>query len=227
MADKLLDVNGLTVSVEEKEILHDINLSINKGETHVLMGPNGAGKSTLGYALMGNPKYTVKGGSINFAGEDITKLAVDKRAKAGLFLSFQNPLEVPGISLSSFLKTALEQQRGVRIKAWDFRKELRQAMALLQMDSKYAERDLNTGFSGSDDILTALFSRRDMAEVEVFVREVEVGGGEARRNGRLCFCLCRRCCLRRSGVESFACCLVLAVHRRAAAALSLGVFRRN
>ena len=99
---------------------------------------------------MGNPKYTVKGGSINFAGEDITKLAVDKRAKAGLFLSFQNPLEVPGISLSSFLKTALEQQRGVRIKAWDFRKELRQAMALLQMDSKYAERDLNTGFSGGE-----------------------------------------------------------------------------
>ena len=128
MAENLLEVRNLVVNVEDKEILHNINLDIKPGETHVLMGPNGAGKSTLGYALMGNPKYTVKGGSINFAGEDITKLAVDKRAKAGLFLSFQNPLEVPGISLSSFLKTALEQQRGVRIKAWDFRKELRQAI---------------------------------------------------------------------------------------------------
>ena len=121
MAENLLEVRNLVVNVEDKEILHNINLDIKPGETHVLMGPNGAGKSTLGYALMGNPKYTVKGGSINFAGDDITKLAVDKRAKAGLFLSFQNPLEVPGISLSSFLKTALEQQRGVRIKAWDFR----------------------------------------------------------------------------------------------------------
>ena len=134
MSNNLLEVKDLSVNVEEQQILRGINLNIGKGETHVLMGPNGAGKSTLGYALMGNPKYTVKGGSINFAGEDITKLAVDKRAKAGLFLSFQNPLEVPGISLSSFLKTALEQQRGVRIKAWDFRKELRQAMALLQQE---------------------------------------------------------------------------------------------
>ena len=102
MAENLLEVRNLVVNVEDKEILHNINLDIKPGETHVLMGPNGAGKSTLGYALMGNPKYTVKGGSINFAGEDITKLAVDKRAKAGLFLSFQNPFEVPGISLSSF-----------------------------------------------------------------------------------------------------------------------------
>ncbi|WP_293736009.1 Fe-S cluster assembly ATPase SufC [uncultured Phascolarctobacterium sp.] len=150
MAENLLEVRNLTVNVEDKEILHKLDLDIQPGETHVLMGPNGAGKSTLGYALMGNPKYTITDGSIQFAGEDITKLPVDKRAKAGLFLSFQNPLEVPGISLSSFLKTALEQQRGVRIKAWDFRKELRQAMALLQMDNKYAERDLNMGFSGGE-----------------------------------------------------------------------------
>ena len=150
MAEELLQVRNLQVNVEDKQILHSIDLDIKPGETHVLMGPNGAGKSTLGYALMGNPKYTITGGSIVFNGEDITKLSVDKRAKAGMFLSFQNPLEVPGISLSSFLKTALEQQRGVRIKAWDFRKELRHAMALLQMDNKYAERDLNTGFSGGE-----------------------------------------------------------------------------
>lgn len=146
----LLTVKDLHVNVEDKEILHGVDLTINKGETHVLMGPNGTGKSTLGYALMGNPRYSVTEGEIWFQGKNITEEAVNERAKDGIFLSFQNPLEVPGISLSSFLKTALEQQRGVRIKAWDFRKELRQAMALLQMDSKYAERDLNTGFSGGE-----------------------------------------------------------------------------
>lgn len=150
MAQELLSVQNLTVSVGEKEILHAINLAINPGETHVLMGPNGAGKSTLGYALMGNPKYSVTAGSIFFDGEDITHLSVDKRARKGLFLSFQNPLEVPGIRLGTFLKTALEQQRGKRIKAWDFRKELRQVMALLQMDRTYADRDLNMGFSGGE-----------------------------------------------------------------------------
>ena len=150
MTEQLLNVNGLKVNVEDREILHGIDLQMNAGETHVLMGPNGAGKSTLGYALMGNPKFEITEGSIFFKNKDITEEAVEKRASDGIFLSFQNPLEVPGISLSSFLKTALEQQRGVRIKAWDFRKELRQAMALLQMDSKYAERDLNTGFSGGE-----------------------------------------------------------------------------
>ena len=98
MADKLLDVNDLTVSVEEKEILHDINLSINKGETHVLMGPNGAGKSTLGFALMGSPKYTLNSGDILFNGKNINDETPDKRSKDGIFLSFQRPLEVPGLS---------------------------------------------------------------------------------------------------------------------------------
>ena len=150
MEDILLNVKNLQVHVEDKEILHGIDLVMRPGETHVLMGPNGAGKSTLGYALMGNPKYEVGGGQILFGGEDITDLSVDKRAKAGMFLSFQNPLEVPGISLSNFLRTALEQQRGVRIKPWDFRKELKVAMELLQMDPKYGERDLNAGFSGGE-----------------------------------------------------------------------------
>ena len=150
MRKALLEIKDLHVRVEDKEILHGVDLTVGADETHVLMGPNGTGKSTLGYAITGNPAYSVTAGSILFDGEDITALPVNERAKKGIFLSFQNPLEVPGISLSSFLKTALEQQRGVRIKAWDFRKELRQAMALLQMDSKYAERDLNTGFSGGE-----------------------------------------------------------------------------
>ena len=150
MADKLLDVNGLTVSVEEKEILHDINLSINKGETHVLMGPNGAGKSTLGFALMGSPKYTLNSGEILFNGKNINDETPDKRSKDGIFLSFQSPLEVPGLSLSSFIRNALEKNRGKRIRLWDFKKELREAMELLQMDPSYSERDLNVGFSGGE-----------------------------------------------------------------------------
>ena len=123
MAD-LLDVKNLSVSVEEKAILDAINLTINKGETHVLMGPNGAGKSTLGNAIMGNPRYTITGGSLFFNGENITAEPVDKRAKRGIFLSFQNPLEVPGVSLGNFIRSAMEERFGKRIRLWDFRKEL-------------------------------------------------------------------------------------------------------
>lgn len=151
MSDKkLLDVKDLFVNVEEKEILHGVDLSIEKGETHVLMGPNGTGKSTLGYALMGNPRYSVKKGGIFFKGEDITEKSVDERAKMGMFLSFQNPLEVPGVTLSSFIRSALEQQTGKRVKLWDFRKELEKNMQLLMMDPSYADRDLNVGFSGGE-----------------------------------------------------------------------------
>ena len=167
MAENLLEVRNLIVNVEDKEILHNINLDIKPGETHVLMGPNGAGKSTLGYALMGNPKYTVKDGSINFAGEDITKLAVDKRAKAGLFLSFQNPLEVPGVSLRNFIRNAVEQRSGSRIKLWTFKKELEKAMEVLQMDPSYGDRDLNVGFSGGEkkkaEILQLLMLKPSLA----------------------------------------------------------------
>ena len=150
MSDKLLEVNGVSVKVEDKEILHGIDLAIGKGETHVLMGPNGAGKSTLGYALMGNPRYEVTAGDILFNGKSIKEDGPDKRAKDGIFLSFQSPLEVPGLSLSAFIRNALEKHRGGRIRLWDFKKELEQAMKLLQMDPEYAERDLNVGFSGGE-----------------------------------------------------------------------------
>ena len=148
MAKELLDVKQLFVNVEDKEILHGVDLKIGKGETHVLMGPNGAGKSTLGYALMGNPRYQLTNGEIWFQGKKINEEPVDKRA--GMFLSFQSPLEVPGLSLSSFIRSALEQRRGERIRLWDFRKELAKAMELLQMDPSYADRDLNVGFSGGE-----------------------------------------------------------------------------
>ena len=167
MADKLLQVNGISVRVEDKEILHDINLEIGKGETHVLMGPNGAGKSTLGYALMGNPRYTVKSGEIWFKGKNITAEPVNERAKDGIFLSFQNPLEIPGVTLSSFIRNALEQKTGKRIKLWDFKKDLEKTMAILQMDPSYAERDLNVGFSGGEkkkaEILQLLMLKPSLA----------------------------------------------------------------
>ena len=150
MKKELLQVNDLHVRVEEKEILHGVNLSIGKDETHVLMGPNGTGKSTLGYAITGNPAYQVTRGSITFDGEDITSMPVNERAKKGVFLSFQNPLEVPGVTLSAFIRTALEQKSSRRIRLWDFKKKLKETMALLSMDESYAERDLNVGFSGGE-----------------------------------------------------------------------------
>lgn len=146
----LLHIKNLHVNVEEKEILHGVDLEIKKGETHVLMGPNGTGKSTLGYALIGNPRYTITEGTILFKGRDITEEPVNVRAKAGIFLSFQNPIEVPGVTLSSFIRNALEQQSGKRLRLWDYKKKLEKAMALLQMDPSYAERDLNVGFSGGE-----------------------------------------------------------------------------
>ena len=144
MSKELLKIQDLHVSVEEKEILHGVNLTIGQDETHVLMGPNGTGKSTLGYAVTGNPA------SIVFDGEDITELPVNERAKKGIFLSFQNPLEVPGVTLSAFIRSALEQKTGSRLRLWDFKKKLKETMALLNMDESYAERDLNVGFSGGE-----------------------------------------------------------------------------
>ena len=150
MSNTILKVDNLHVSVQDKEILEGVNLEIPQGETHVLMGPNGTGKSTLGYTLIGHPRYEVTEGSIVFDGEDITEAAADERAKKGIFLSFQNPLEVPGVSLSDFLKSALEQVKGERIKAWDFKKKLQATMDVLNMDYEYARRDLNVGFSGGE-----------------------------------------------------------------------------
>lgn len=150
MAENLLDVQNLQVSVGEKEILHGIDFKVNKGETHVLMGPNGAGKSTLGYALMGNPVYKIKGGKILFHGKEISAKAADERAKQGMFLSFQNPLEVPGITLKGFIRSTLQQRGGKRVPLWEFNKQFEAAAKLLQMDPAYGDRDLNVGFSGGE-----------------------------------------------------------------------------
>lgn len=150
MSEPILNIKQLNARVEEKEILYDINLQIHKGETHVLMGPNGAGKSTLGYVLMGNPKYQVTGGNILFKGKDVTEESADKRAKDGMFLSFQEPLEVPGLTVSAFIRNAIQQKKGGYIKLWDFKKELDKNLKFLDMDPSYAERSLNVGFSGGE-----------------------------------------------------------------------------
>lgn len=134
----------------EKEVLHNLSMEINEGQTCVLMGPNGAGKSTLAGVLMGNGAYHIKSGTINFLGEDITNLSTSERAKKGLFLSFQAPPEVGGVSLSSFLKRAKEATSGEHVKAFAFQKEIEKNMEQLNLSESYSERELNVGFSGGE-----------------------------------------------------------------------------
>lgn len=165
--EPLLNIQNLSVSVDDNEILHDLNLKVGRGETHVLMGPNGAGKSTLGNALMGNPQYKITSGTVIFNGKNILEESVCDRAKEGLFMSFQNPIEVPGVSLSNFIRTALEQRTGKRIRLWDFKKEIDQKLKVLDMDPSYADRDLNVGFSGGEkkkaEILQMLMLKPSLA----------------------------------------------------------------
>jgi Fe-S cluster assembly ATP-binding protein len=166
MSQEILKVDQLCAGINQKQILHGIDLEMKAGETHVLMGPNGAGKSTLGMTLMGHPKYQVSGGSIRFKGEDLLGMNTAQRAAAGLFMSFQNPVEVPGVSLGSFIRSAMEQ-RGEKISLWNFRKAVRSQMELLQMDESYIDRDLNVGFSGGEkkkaEILQLLMLKPDLA----------------------------------------------------------------
>ncbi len=150
MAENLLEIQNINVNIEEKSILHNINLNVKPGETHVLMGPNGAGKSTLGYTLMGNPLYQITSGKLILDGEDITLESADKRAKKGIFLSFQDPLEVPGISLESFIRSSMQQVTGQKVKLIAYQKALEEAMDILNMNHSYADRDLNVGFSGGE-----------------------------------------------------------------------------
>lgn len=148
---ELLRVENLHVSVGGKELLHGINLTVNQGEVHVIMGVNGAGKSTLLHAIMGNPVYQITEGHIYFEGEDITQLSVDKRAKLGIFLSFQNPISVAGITMENFIRTAKTTISGKQQRLFPFKRLMRQRMEEdLAMDPSYADRYLNDGFSGGE-----------------------------------------------------------------------------
>src|SRR6056297_944391 len=150
MDNKLLKITNLESKVEEEKILTGINLEVNKGVLHVIMGPNGAGKSTLANVLMGHPEHRIIDGEIEFDGENINELAVDKRAKKGIFLSFQYPQEIPGVTVENFLRTAKTAVSGEQQSIFDFKFLLEEKMKLLNIDQSYADRYLNKGFSGGE-----------------------------------------------------------------------------
>jgi Fe-S cluster assembly ATP-binding protein len=149
-----LEIRDLHVTVEteagEKEILRGVDLTVSSGETHAIMGPNGSGKSTLAYSIAGHPKYTVTGGSVLLDGEDVLAMGVDERAQAGLFLAMQYPVEVPGVTVSNFLRAAKTAIDGEAPKLRTWVKDVKDAMAALRIDPAFAERNVNEGFSGGE-----------------------------------------------------------------------------
>src|SRR3954452_19577941 len=149
-----LEIRDLHVTVDTedgpKEILKGVDLTIREGETHAIMGPNGSGKSTLAYSIAGHPKETVPGGSVTLDGQDVLAMTVDERARAGVFLAMQYPVEVPGVSVSNFLRTSATAIRGEAPKLRTWVKEVKEAMERLNIDPSFAERNVNEGFSGGE-----------------------------------------------------------------------------
>ena len=150
MSESLLEIKDLHVNAGEKEILKGLNLNIKKGEIHVIMGPNGAGKSTLANVILNNPEYTKTNGTVEFEGENINNLSTDQIAKKGIFMSFQLPEEIPGVSVTNFLKYAKNKITGEPVKIFQFKDELKKYMEELNMNPKNMERSLNVGFSGGE-----------------------------------------------------------------------------
>lgn len=150
----VLEIKGLQVQVSTddgpKDILRGVDLVVKSGETHALMGPNGSGKSTLAYAIAGHPKYNITGGTVTLDGQDVLAMSVDERARTGLFLAMQYPVEVPGVSVSNFLRTSATAIRGEAPNLRTWIKEMKEAMAALQIDPAFAERSVNEGFSGGE-----------------------------------------------------------------------------
>jgi Fe-S cluster assembly ATP-binding protein len=146
----MLKIEDLQVEIDGQEIVKGLDLEVNKGEIHAIMGPNGSGKSTLANVLMGHPRYEVTGGSITFQGQDVFELEPDERAKLGMFLAFQYPSEVPGVSVANFLRTAINSVREEELSPMEMYRLLQEKMSIMQMDPKFAERYLNEGFSGGE-----------------------------------------------------------------------------
>jgi Fe-S cluster assembly ATP-binding protein len=178
MADATLVIEDLHVQVEDKQILRGVDLTVEAGKVHALMGPNGSGKSTLAYALAGHPRYRVTGGKVTYKGEDLLGTTPDERARMGMFLAMQYPVEVPGVSVTNFLRTAMNAVRGEDIPVREFAKDLREQMRLLDMDPRFAERNLNEGFSGGEkkrhEILQMALLRPELAIIDVTVSGLDV-----------------------------------------------------
>ena len=163
-----LEIQNLHVRTEEREILHGVDLRVGKGETHALMGPNGSGKSTLANTIMGNPSYEVTEGKILFNGEDMTEADPDQRARAGLFLAFQYPATIPGVSVANFLRMAVNAKRDEPIKVKEFGALLKEKMELLRIDRAFTSRYLNEGFSGGEK------KRAEILQLAVLAPEIAV-----------------------------------------------------
>lgn len=168
----VLEIRDLHVTVETDEgttnILNGVNLTVRTGETHAIMGPNGSGKSTLAYTIAGHPKYTVTGGTITFDGDDVLEMTVDERARAGLFLAMQYPVEIPGVTVTNFLRTAKTAIDGEApaIRTWT--KDVKDAMKALKMDPKFAARNVNEGFSGGEK------KRHEILQLELMKPQIAV-----------------------------------------------------
>ncbi len=173
--NNLLEIHNLEVGVEEKTILKGIDLEIKPGEIHVLMGQNGVGKSTLVSALMGDPKFEITNGQILMEGEDITDTKADYRARKGMFMSFQNPEEIPGVTVEDFLRAACGAVRGEKQRVLAFKKELYSVMDAMQMDHSYADRYLNVGFSGGEKKKTEILQLLMLKPKIAFLDETDSG----------------------------------------------------
>ena len=170
-----LKIENLHVNVENKEILKGINLVIKKGEIHALMGPNGSGKSTLSFALMGHPKYEITKGKVTLDGKNLLDMKVNERAKNGLFLSFQYPSEIQGVSLANFLRTAYNEVKNTKTNVMDFMKRLYEKMAILKMDKNFAKRHINVGFSGGEKKRTEMLQMAILEPKYAILDETDSG----------------------------------------------------
>ena len=175
----LLEIKDLHAGVEGKEILHGVNLSIRSGEVHAVMGPNGAGKSTLSAVLAGKPQFTVTSGSILFAGQDLLAMSPEERSWAGIFLSFQYPIEIPGVSITNFMKAALAARRKAaglpELSPAEFLKLMKSKMAMVQMKGEFAKRDVNVGFSGGEKKRAEIFQMAMLEPVLSILDETDSG----------------------------------------------------
>ena len=177
--DIILKISGLHAGIEGKEILRGIDLEIRKGEIHAFMGPNGAGKSTLSSVLAGKPQYTVTSGSIEYLGQDLLAMSPEERSVAGIFMSFQYPVEIPGVSITNFMKSAVNAHRRAKgqeeLKAGDFLKLMKEKMAFVQMKSEFSKREVNVGFSGGEKKRNEIFQMSMLDPVLSILDETDSG----------------------------------------------------